>query len=634
MQMDLWVVAAATGAGYLAKYWKNVLGDKEGSSGSPSGSSLPDNPESPSLIQPVGGKTLPSRKPSRTERGGQCFSDPGKGSHSDGMFTETLGRDDRFANDVAGTEAMGHEKQIDKFEEYNVGYRLDADIPDKPEYNIWEMGVSPSSRRSSKRLRSRRLQHHSLQYINPRTSLDSCLVAQMQRERSEMEEYLLTPLSSPCAPALRPFLVSDGRQVISRASNDFRNELHKDIRPKAGDDVVGVPHLPQIIKTGYSKQKFSTGKNQMGKSSNSNKSFELDTRDGSSSRQALFCFGISIGVMCTMIADKMEVQKLKESLKQTENLVEDLQEELEMKDSLTVKELANDDDSQDILESLCGHDKMSLYSNLDDTSVPIRYADEESVSLEKIDSMSKIEAELEAELERLELSMKGSTLQGKSSDSIEELDQDMASELVHGELNADIFRGKSSSEPTPDRGSTPQSMKEGVSPRELSLRLHELIQSRLQERILELEAELANSQKKIQHLESEKNSWREVSQSESSSIPDSPMAQPLVMNLSGEALDAYNEAFGELNKLNGSQTGDSWIDDDKQQDNQLTMNGIQNGGNKVPPNEGSPIDYVNREDSDDDLLLIKQIVEKARRQGSPAILRAQRAMVWLKNDEN
>lgn len=135
----------------------------------------------------------------------------------------------------------------------------------------------------------------------------------------------------------------------------------------------------------------------------------------------LFCLGISIGVLSAIVANKVEVDKLKDSLKQSENLVEDLQEELEMKDSLTVKELANDDDSQDILDSLCSHEKMNLFSNQAMMDGAIRYADQESINLEKIQSMSKIEAELEAELERLELSMTGSALQRKPSDAVEVL---------------------------------------------------------------------------------------------------------------------------------------------------------------------------------------------------------------------
>lgn len=123
--------------------------------------------------------------------------------------------------------------------------------------------------------------------------------------------------------------------------------------------------------------------------------------------------------MSSLIANNGEVEKLKLSLKQTENLVEDLQEELEMKDSLTVKELINDDDSQDIHESSRSREQLNLFSDQVDTDLTMKFADEESPSLEKTESMSKIEAELEAELERLELSMKGSNLQGRSSDTIE-----------------------------------------------------------------------------------------------------------------------------------------------------------------------------------------------------------------------
>jgi len=245
---------------------------------------------------------------------------------------------------------------------------------------------------------------------------------------------------------------------------------------------------------------------------------------------------------------------------------------------------------------------------------------------------------------------------------LHEFNEDTVAELVHGELRADVRR-KSSSEPTPNQGSTPLSAKHGVSPHELSLRLHEVIQSRLQERIKELEAELLRTQKRVQHLESERViSWRDFWNSESSSNPStpivveahSPVTQPLVMNLSGDALDAYNEACEELSKIKVSQNEDP-IQANGHKDNQLAThqvsNGKQNGnrdfdmtitGEGVMPtervsipfdegsldlNEGSP---NHKEDSDDndDLLLIKQIVEKAR-QGSPAILRAQKALVYL-----
>ena len=47
-------------------------------------------------------------------------------------------------------------------------------------------------------------------------------------------------------------------------------------------------------------------------------------------------------MITSIMANKREIDKLRELLKQNENLVQDLQEELEMKDSMTVKELQNE----------------------------------------------------------------------------------------------------------------------------------------------------------------------------------------------------------------------------------------------------------------------------------------------------
>lgn len=99
-----------------------------------------------------------------------------------------------------------------------------------------------------------------------------------------------------------------------------------------------------------------------------------------------------MGTISSFLKNKREMEKLDKLLKHKENLVQDLQEELEMKDSLTVKELAVEDyESQG---NSC--DKM---------------AEEES--------LSKIEAELEAELERLESNMNSTRFEAKLSNATE-----------------------------------------------------------------------------------------------------------------------------------------------------------------------------------------------------------------------
>lgn len=151
-----------------------------------------------------------------------------------------------------------------------------------------------------------------------------------------------------------------------------------------------------------------------------------------------------------------------------------------------------------------------------------------------------------------------------------QLDPDFVADFAQGELRADMVKGQAIDQPksNPDETNTSTTRHSGncaVSPRELSLRLHEVIQLRLEERIDELEAALQNSERKAHLMESKYK--REFSNSElrwSSSRENSlskeeclTRTQPMVMNLSGEALDAYNEAYEELMKTSESEEEDS-----------------------------------------------------------------------------
>ena len=63
-------------------------------------------------------------------------------------------------------------------------------------------------------------------------------------------------------------------------------------------------------------------------------------------RLLLFSIGVSIGILLSSLSNKKEFDTLKGTLKQIENLVQDLQDELEMKEGLTVKELPNETSSE------------------------------------------------------------------------------------------------------------------------------------------------------------------------------------------------------------------------------------------------------------------------------------------------
>lgn len=131
----------------------------------------------------------------------------------------------------------------------------------------------------------------------------------------------------------------------------------------------------------------------------------------------LFSLGLTIGVTTSVVANKREVDLLDERLRQSQNLVQDLHEELEMKDLLTVKEI--DTDGPRIPKT----GARSFLSGTMTASSPVHEMDNSSKShmrepddgaAEKSDAMREIEAELEAELERLGLNMKMTSLKNTS----------------------------------------------------------------------------------------------------------------------------------------------------------------------------------------------------------------------------
>ena len=133
----------------------------------------------------------------------------------------------------------------------------------------------------------------------------------------------------------------------------------------------------------------------------------------------LFFLGINIGLISTIVAIKREVDNLNAVLKQAKNLVQDLHEELKINDLYTFKELSNED-----FES-CGANGFSFLDHIPNASLTElefdkskKYDGREPDYQEADDSeaKSKIEAELEAELERLESNMKTYSLDRISND--------------------------------------------------------------------------------------------------------------------------------------------------------------------------------------------------------------------------
>ncbi|XP_062116711.1 uncharacterized protein LOC133830691 [Humulus lupulus] len=694
--MDFWLVAAAAGAGYLAKYWQNIPKDRDKLLQLSNGDSDYKKPESP-------GGPFRSLK-HRSKRPGNAAKD----STFDNILPDITSLDD--ASTSGNSEKLGSltscqdldvlsvlNLQAGKLGNENLkeheggGNRLIGDVSD----NCYDVSLSPKpsaeemdciiKNRSS--IRTKRYRGH---LNKPMNSLESCLMAQLYNEHAQMEEYVLSSAPSSSTPAMKTLFVTDGSRVLGSAYN---NSLRAQTGTKAclekNEKVFGVPPLPKVGSTSHSKKtKSKTGKGQNRKLCSSSK-FSIGKgfySQGSLDGTVLFFLGISIGIISSFITNKSEVDKLKELLKQTENLVQDLHDELEMKDSLTVKELANENyESQDTYDySTSERAPNTLFSeqNIDGPTEDDGRDSYLQKAEESSESMSKIEAELEAELERLGLNVNPSTQQRRLSDVVE-LEPDFVADFAQGELRVDMLGGQAvaktkSNEDGASTSTTHHSANYAVSPRQLSLRLHEVIQSRLEERVNELETALQNSQRKIRVIESERKNWGEplIGRLKYPSMQESPVAreecnsvsQPLVMALSGEALDAYNEAHEELMKMSDSDEEDSPCRFYENPQGSCSFsdvmsecqNGEINGSMEhsataeeklvgkfsqtslrmqeehislVPGSNETSDSQDEVSDADDEIekQLIKQIVERTKK-GSPVVLNAQRLLFSL--DEN
>ncbi|XP_004508675.1 uncharacterized protein [Cicer arietinum] len=268
----------------------------------------------------------------------------------------------------------------------------------------------------------------------------------------------------------------------------------------------------------------------------------------------LFSLGISFGIITSILANRREMGKLRELLKQTENLVQDLQVELEMKDSMTVKELCSENYGlQDTCaHSFCDNKELNVLPPENHTENCPIIGCKDSYEEENSESMRKIEAELEVELERLGLNMNESSPE-RTLPELLELGPDFVADFSRDELQADTINRKDFIRPklNVDASETMISPRNYVvSSHELSLRLHEVIQYRLEERVHELEVALQNSHKKLHLMESEE---------ESCSQKYSPSLGHVTMNLSCESLCACNDTYEELIKIDDLQ-GNSPLD--------------------------------------------------------------------------
>ncbi|BAT17775.1 uncharacterized protein [Oryza sativa Japonica Group] len=498
------------------------------------------------------------------------------------------------------------------------------------------LGSGPGRGRGA--LRSRRSRRH---LIRPLVPMENSYIPQLYSADFEIDECTFGPAPSPASA--RPFIVTDGRRVISKSRYQpvpvpFHIGFEKEGRRNSSEmveSVIGIAPLPELKKSKRERQGSHNGGMGLSAFESSKPSKSTDLL----ARLRIFSTGVSIGIISSTLSNKNELDALKGTVKRMENLIQDLHDELEMREGLTVKELPNE---------------MSV--KIDD--------DESKAHVTDSEPMSKIEEELEAELARLELNITSNCLKEQTFD----FSEDLIGDIVQGELKIDTTHcdladhssesahGRDSRESSPDYT---HDANYPVSPRDLSLRLHKVIQQRLEERIKELETTLAQSemQTQVQVMATEQILCERTCSDSDSGSPnqESPvyiqetnsLVEPFCLNLAGDALEAYDEAYEEFMRIadspcTTSTNGKPQVHEDYSVDRSLIW-GLEDGSarklKKVPtwerilksrePNRTQESDGDDEDEFEDDdqdsKMLIQQIIERTK-QGSPVLIHAQRIL--------
>ncbi|CAA6657384.1 unnamed protein product [Spirodela intermedia] len=495
--MNLWVAVTVAVAGYLAEHCRNALKNGWGGSSNWSCAEKADGKRSESgsphfrrlTRNPVDGGVPYDTDGRRTEAlwTGSLLAERTTNHGPD--EDKPMGSEEYVRSDVSllslhpGGEEIMETEAMDQYPYLSRSHISSRDL-----------SSCYGSRMDKNSPRSRRIRKYSLRPLN---SSESSLIPQLYKDKINFEEHVFPPFPS-LSLHTRKSLAADCNQRISRS--DYESfQGHSVCGPSQRADsrlkelAIGIP------------QPWN-GKHEVLDASGSQQHPKIILLPVLFSRVLFFFLGLSISTTATVLSYKREVDRLNASLKQSEDLVQDLQEELEMRNSLIVRELVDETceerghqnnfpDSEDRVHLSGTHSSKFCYHGHQKEG-----SDPSTVS--KVDeakkSMSVIEAELEAELERLELDMRGSGLDGDPSD-LADLDPCLVGNLIEGELREGILRreplahddslGRTSGSSTVHH--TPNY---SVSPRELSLRLHGIIQSQLEERIKELEMALYYSE--------------------------------------------------------------------------------------------------------------------------------------------
>eukprot|EP00250_Pteridium_aquilinum_P000772 c10936_g1_i1 orf=587-3496(+) len=232
----------------------------------------------------------------------------------------------------------------------------------------------------------------------------------------------------------------------------------------------------------------------------------------------LFNFGVGVGMMFAIMSNKHCTTQLIRLVEEALCVLKDLEGEVQGRKKLRFEFYNARDTREDVLAEQ-SHAVSKIVKRIIELVEQVRVSlSKDSASVSAVDyrqskEMARLEAELEAELERMEMNLGVGDVSElcQRSSGVSEDDQEIGF-LVQGELSA---RGipcddvEAHSEKGDGRDSSYEVIHGVVSPVELAKRLHEVLEDRQDRKILELEAEIKHLDSRLQAKEKEFQVWRQ-----------------------------------------------------------------------------------------------------------------------------
>ncbi|XP_058067646.1 protein POLAR LOCALIZATION DURING ASYMMETRIC DIVISION AND REDISTRIBUTION-like isoform X2 [Magnolia sinica] len=293
------------------------------------------------------------------------------------------------------------------------------------------------------------------------------------------------------------------------------NQSHLGLIDGEEDDLSVNLEEGCLSKESVSNELKESGSRQdlTGNTSACSTSKQTAVSSGRCIEDASFSLGVGAGLVFLIAKSRNEFNKMIELQTQIETLLNDIKDEMRKKDmnyhpSETNTILVYSAPDSHGVERMDEH--LSIQNH--GSSIHLRGGHSavecvqspnfsSTTESEKYVGMDQLEAELEAELERLQLNLDGEDLSGLGQHQYIEM-------IVENAAPARIFtqRFEEDDEPQEFHGNN---VCYGVSPNELEKRLHEVLETRQQERIEELESALEYAERKLREKEMEIRWWKD-----------------------------------------------------------------------------------------------------------------------------